>query len=108
VAETKQAVELGCYFSIHSAVARHSKFRLHVPIERILIESDHGENDPPAAIPCRIEWVEYLAAQQYDVNVGDIRKLVWENLGRIVRETNTSHLFPKKFAAFCAKPEQTG
>lgn len=28
-----------------------------VPPGRILVESDHGYNDPPAAIPCRIEWV---------------------------------------------------
>ncbi len=31
-AETSQAVELGCYFSIHSAVARQSKFRTSVII----------------------------------------------------------------------------
>jgi TatD DNase family protein len=41
-AETREAVALGCYFSIHSAVARHSKFRTAVPRERVLIESDHG------------------------------------------------------------------
>ena len=53
--ETSKAVELGCYFSIHSAVARHSKFRTRVPPKRILVESDHGYGDPPAAIPCRVE-----------------------------------------------------
>ena len=63
VEETKEAVALGCYFSVHSAVARHSKFRTAVPPERILIERDHGYADPPAAIPCRIEWVEHLVAQ---------------------------------------------
>jgi TatD DNase family protein len=98
VAETKKAVELGCYFSIHSQVARHSKFRLHVPPERILVESDHGENDPPAAIPCRIEWVEYLTAQQYGIDVKDLRQLVWNNFARILHETNTTHLLPEPFA----------
>jgi TatD DNase family protein len=108
VAETKKAVDLGCYFSIHSQVARNSKFRLHVPPERILLESDHGEKDPPAAIPCRLEWVEYLVAQQYDMEVKEIRRLAWKNLGRIICETNTSHLFPKALVAFCARAEQTG
>jgi TatD DNase family protein len=98
VAETKKAVDLGCYFSIHSAVARHSKFRNHVPPERILVESDHGENDPPAAIPCRVEWVEYLAAQQYGIDVKDLRQLVWKNFARILHETNTTHLLPEPFA----------
>lgn len=46
-AETREAVALGCYFSIHSAVARQTKFRTAVPPERILVESDHGYADPP-------------------------------------------------------------
>jgi TatD DNase family protein len=108
VAETKTAVELGCYFSIHSSVARHSKFRIHVPPERVLVESDHGYNDPPAAIPCRVEWVEYLVAQQYDMDVKEMRRIAWINFSRIVRETNTSHLVPKPLAAFYANAEQAG
>ena len=99
VAETRRAVAVGCYFSIHSAVARHSKFRLHVPLERILVESDHGIHDPPAAIPCRIEWVEHLVAQQYGMDVKEIRRLCWSNLGRIIQQTRTSSLFPEKLAA---------
>jgi TatD DNase family protein len=59
-AETRQAVELGCYFSVHSAVARRSIFRTQVPPERLLVESDHGWADPPGAIPHRLIWVEYL------------------------------------------------
>jgi TatD DNase family protein len=95
VPETIRAVELGCYFSIHSQVARHSKFRNHVPPERVLIESDHGENDPPAAIPCRVEWVEYLVAQQYGLDVKNLRQLVWNNFAHIVQRTNTIRLLPE-------------
>jgi TatD DNase family protein len=97
VAETKKAVQLGCYFSIHSAVARHSKFRLHVPQERVLVESDHGYKDPPAAIPCRVNWVEFLAAQQYNIEVDNMRKLAWTNLARIIHETNSIQLVPTEF-----------
>jgi TatD DNase family protein len=93
--ETSEAVELGCYFSIHSAVARQSKFRTRVPLERVLVESDHGYNDPPAAIPCRAEWVEYLVAQQYKMDVTDLRRKVWCNLAEIVRNTGTLDLYPK-------------
>ncbi len=93
-AQTREAVALGCYFSIHSAVARQSKFRTAVPAERILVESDHGWTDPPAAIPCRIQWVEHLVAQQLRSSVGEVRLLVWENLARIVRDTGTEHLLP--------------
>ena len=95
--ETAEAVELGCYFSIHSAVARQSKFRLRVPLEQILVESDDSYHDPPAAIPCRIEWVEYLVAQQYKIDVMEIRELVWRNLARIINNTGTLNLLPESF-----------
>ena len=91
-AKTREAVALGCTFSIHSAVARESKFRTAVPPERIRVESDHGWADSPAAIPCRIEWVEHLVAQQLGSSVGEVRRLVWENLARIIRGTGTEHL----------------
>jgi TatD DNase family protein len=97
--ETQEAVALGCYFSIHSAVARHSKFRTRVPPERVLIESDHGYRDPPAAIPCRIEWVEHLVGQQLKLSVREVRRLAWRNLATIIRETGTRDLFPEAIVA---------
>jgi TatD DNase family protein len=97
--ETSQAVALGCYFSVHSAVARQSKFRTRVPAERLLVESDHGYNDPPGAIPCRIEWVEYLVAQQIKVDREEVRRLAWRNLATIFRQTDTQRLLPKPLAA---------
>ena len=100
--ETSQAVEAGCYFSVHSAVARHSKFRTRVPPERILVESDHGYGDPPAAIPCRIEWVEHLVAQQLKMDVEAFRKKVWRNFATIVQATETITLLPKSFADILA------
>jgi TatD DNase family protein len=100
--ETSQAVALGCYFSVHSAVARHSKFRTRVPRERLLIESDHGYADPPAAIPCRIEWVEHLVAQQLKCGREDVRRLAWCNLAKMVSETGTWRLLPEPFAALLA------
>ena len=95
--ETSEAVEIGCFFSIHSAIARHSKFRTRVPLERILVESDHGYQDPPAAIPCRIQWVEYLVAQQYGIGVEEVRRCVWLNLTSIVEGTQTRELLPEVF-----------
>lgn len=101
-AETSEAVELGCYFSIHSAVARQSKFRTRVPPERILVESDHGHADPPAAIPLRVGWVEYLVAQQYGIDVKALRRLVWQNFGTIVQKTGTLSLLPELFTSTLA------
>jgi TatD DNase family protein len=95
--ETTEAVELGCYFSIHSAIARHSKFRTRVPKERMLVESDHGYQDPPAAIPCRIEWVEHLVAQQLKTDFKEVRRLVWKNFRTIIDKTGIASLLPSAF-----------
>jgi len=97
VPETREAVALGCYFSIHSQIARNSKFRLHVPPERILVESDHGYNDPPAAIPCRLEWVEYLVGQQYKISNTAVRRFNWRNFGRIGELTGCLQMLPPAF-----------
>jgi TatD DNase family protein len=97
-AETRQAVELGCYFSVHSAVARRSLFRTQVPLERLLVESDHGWSDPPAAIPHRVIWVEYLLSASLGVNVHEVRQLVWQNFSDIVRLTGTRELLPSELA----------
>jgi TatD DNase family protein len=99
VEETREAVALGCYFSVHSAVARNSKFRTTVPPERILVETDHGLTDPPEAIPCRVEWVEHLVAQQLGLTRENVRRLAWQNLSTIVRKTNTHKLLPEPFLA---------
>lgn len=102
VEETREAVALGCYFSVHSAVARQSKFRTAIPLKRILVESDHGWADPPAAIPCRIEWVEFLLVRQLQRSREEVRRLGWQNLATIVRETGTRHLLPAQFQALVA------
>ena len=99
-ANTTEAVKMGSYFSIHSAVARQSKFRTRVPFQRVLVESDHGYNDPPAAIPCRIMWVEHLVAQQYRMKVEDLRIKIWKNFQDLVQKTETYPFFPEYFQKF--------
>ncbi|MHB1318340.1 MAG: TatD family hydrolase [Anaerolineae bacterium] len=93
--ETGQAAALGCCFSIHSAVARQSKFRIRVPREHVLVETDHGYVDPPAAIPCRVEWVEHLVGQQYGLSQPEVRELCWRTLARLVARTGTMALLPE-------------
>ena len=102
-AETRQAVNLGCYFSVHSAVARRSIFRTQVPLERLLVESDHGWADPPGAIPHRVIWVEYLLSAQFGKDVREVRQLVWQNFTEIVRRTGTRELLPQGLAGMLGK-----
>jgi TatD DNase family protein len=92
--ETRRAVELGCLFSVHSQVVRRSVFHTAIPRDRLLVESDHGVNDPPAAIPCRIEWVEHLVSQHLKCNRLDVRALAWANFRRVVDEVGVRSLLP--------------
>jgi len=104
--ETKRAVRLGCYFSIHSAVARWSIFHSHVPVDRLLIESDHGESDPPAAIPLRVGWVEHLLGQRYALTPVEVREVGWRNLSRLADLTGTTQLFPALFQQELGKTDR--
>jgi TatD DNase family protein len=96
-AETHRAVDLGCYFSVHSAVARRSVFRTQMPPERLLVESDQGWIDPPGAIPHRIALVEYLLSASLKMGVGEVRQLVWRNFSEVVRQSGTRELLPAGF-----------
>jgi hypothetical protein len=68
-----------------------------VPLERILVESDHGEPDPPAAIPLRIGWVEHLVAQRFGCEPSDVRRVGWQNLADLLDRTGTAGLLPASF-----------
>jgi Tat protein secretion system quality control protein TatD with DNase activity len=105
VEETREAVALGCYFSVLAGITRHSKFRTAVPPERLLIETDHHRGSLPAAIPCRVEWVEYILAEPHVLGLGvaDVRRLVWQNFGTIIDKTGTLRLLPKPLAAIVAE-----
>jgi len=92
VSQTIMAVELGCYFSIHPSIARYTKFRNHVPLDRVLVETDNGYNDPPLGIPSRIEWCEHLVAQQFGITQTELRNVVWRNFSDIVEKTDTIKL----------------
>jgi TatD DNase family protein len=97
-AETRQAVELGCYFSVHSAVARRTLYRTQVLLERLLVESDHSWADPPGAIPHRVIRVEYLLSTLLKMDVREVRQLVWQNFSDVVRLTATRDPLPQALA----------
>jgi TatD DNase family protein len=106
--EAARAVRLGCAFSIHPAVARRSLFRRHVPLDRVLPESDHGYADPPGAIPSRIEWVEHFVGQQYGIDPSEVRARGWRNLASLVAAAGVRDLLPGGLAARLDDAEAAG
>jgi TatD DNase family protein len=87
---TKAAVQLGCYFSINPAIAEHSRFSKYVPIDHILLETDHGYDDSPAEIPTKIESTERMVAAKYLVDSASMRHMVWGNLKNVMERINAT------------------
>jgi TatD DNase family protein len=83
-ARTRAAVQLGCYFSINPAIAEHSRFSKHVPIDHILLETDHGYDASPSEIPTKIESTERSVASKYLVDSVALRHTVWINFKNIM------------------------
>ena len=69
-----------------------------VPLERLLMESDHGWSDPLGAIPHCVIWVEYLLSTLLKMDVREVRQLVWQNFSDVVHLTGTRDLLPQAMA----------
>lgn len=94
--ETRRAVALGCYFSVHRAVARRLVWRV-VPPERLLIESDIEYARPPRDIPALVALTERMLGDRIDDDPARIRARGWAALATLIRETGTLRLWPSAF-----------
>ncbi|HEY6959914.1 MAG TPA: TatD family hydrolase [Candidatus Limnocylindria bacterium] len=100
--ETRRAVRLGCYFSVHRAVARRLVWR-DVPRDRLLVESDIGYHDAPAEIPSLVARTEAMLADRVDSDAATIRTNAWRGLGALIRASSTRRLWPEEFLAEVAR-----
>jgi TatD DNase family protein len=96
-AETMRAVALGASFSIPESLAAARNWSGLVPFARVLTETDHGYDDPPAAIPGRIERTELILAPQYGLDAAAFRLRVWRTFADIVRAAGVAALLPEGF-----------
>ena len=94
--ETRDAVRLGCAFSVHRAVARRLIW-LGVPHANLLVESDLGYADPPREIPAAIARTERLLADRLGITSGEVREAGWRTLASLVARTGTRALLPAAF-----------
>jgi TatD DNase family protein len=103
VAATKQAVELGCYFSINPAMFRRPGVLRHIPLDRLLTETDHPYGDrtgPDPHQPGNVLPVEYAIAKLHGLEPRRVRRGMWRNLGRLIHETGCSHLLSQRIRSY--------
>lgn len=96
--ETQQALELGCYFSVNFSMIRSTETWRIIPLNRLLLETDHPSGDRFSAAPRqpgRIQAVEAAVAKQHGISAQQLRRRVWKNFAGIVSATNTRSLLPK-------------
>ncbi|MEA2276837.1 MAG: TatD DNase family protein [Solirubrobacteraceae bacterium] len=101
-AQTTQALELGCHFSLNGAEARNPKVLSLLPPDRVLTETDypHTErSDRAADKPGAVSTIEAALALAWGEDTDGVRRQVWRNLGAICQTTRTSALMPRAVQA---------
>lgn len=97
-AQTKIAVELGCYFSLNASSIKRLGSIGDIPRERILTETDHPFGDRTSAqprMPGNTASAEQGLAAHYKTTPAEFRAVVWRNLGRLTAETGCSSLMSR-------------
>jgi TatD DNase family protein len=96
--ETAEMLRLGCYFSINYSMVRTLGSLRQVPLNRILIETDHPSGDRFSSRPRQpgnVRDVESALARQFKVTADEVRLQCWRNFVEVVDSTKTEHLMPR-------------
>lgn len=102
LAATKRALSLGAYFSLNLSNLRDRELLNVLPLDRILIETDHPDGDRWSRGPRRpgaVDDVEVALARRFGLNQASIRQAGWRNLQDLVDHSKTGHLLPERVAA---------
>jgi TatD DNase family protein len=97
---TRRAVDLGACFSINASQARKWSALNAVPQDRLLTETDHPFGDRQESAPRRpgnISRVEDQLGNAIGLQPDEVRRLSWQNLGRLVDELRLYDLLPYQF-----------
>lgn len=81
-AATQQAIELGAYFSVNAAGLRRETAIDLIPLDRLLLETDHPDGDRSAPVPRkpgRIDNVETALADRLPLDH-------WRNLKGLIND----------------------
>lgn len=85
-AQTREAVLLGCWFSVGPGMLRRKNLLTRLPRSRVLTETDAPFGVPVAG---RIEDVEGVLASLWECDVEEVRRQTWRNFAAIVEATQT-------------------
>jgi TatD DNase family protein len=99
-ADTDAAVDNGALFSVNASQAARWPHLDRVPLDRVLVETDHPFGDRVETQPRRpgnAAAAEAELSARYGVTVDMLRTQTWRNLFRVTTELKIIDLFPKEF-----------
>jgi TatD DNase family protein len=103
--QTKEAIDLGCYFSVNAHEIKKPQVLDLVPRDRLLTETDYPHSrryDRSADRPGRVEAVEAALEWSWGVDRLGVRRQLWRNFGALLAETSTLERMPKPVLAALA------
>lgn len=96
--QTRRALALDCRFSVNAANMKHANDLALIPLERLLVETDHPFGDRPSSSqrqPGAITDVETALARLHGTTAEKIRQQVWVNFADLVDEVGVLSMLPK-------------
>ena len=96
-AQTRRAIELGCWFSINAAGMKYPEDVARIPLDRLLTETDHPSGDrksPAPRQPGAVSDVEAALADLHRSTPTAIRGHIWSNFVRLIDEVEIETLLP--------------
>ncbi|TDU29319.1 TatD family hydrolase [Arthrobacter sp. JUb115] len=96
-AETAEMLRLGCYFSVNYSMVRSSGVWSQIPLNRILLETDHPSGDRFSVRPRQpgsVIDIEAVLASKFGLTPNEIRLQCWRNFVEIVDSTETQAMMP--------------
>lgn len=99
-AETEAAVELGAYFSVNASQARSWESLRLVPLDRLLLETDHpfgDRSESPPRRPGNLAKSESAVSTAFSLSPDALRHQTWRNLKAISEKLNLVEMFPQDF-----------
>jgi TatD DNase family protein len=96
--QTREAVELGCFFSVNAHEVIKPRVLDLVPRERLLTETDFPHTrryDRSATKPGMVETIEAHLEVRWETSRLEVRRQLWRNLGSLLTQTNIIDRMPR-------------
>lgn len=97
VAQTERGLSLGCYFSINHAMTVRPELVRLIPLDRLLLETDHPAGDRRSATPRQpgaISDIEEEIGKLHGLTGAQLRAQTWRNLDQLVISVGVLELLP--------------